>query len=321
LAGNALTMAAFTDHLWQSLLCLLVATVFAALLCNAGARVRLWILRITALKFLLPFALLQALGGWLGFPVMHPSEPAPPSLVSLVAGLRPLLAPAQNHQWHGTPAMAVFGLLLVVSIGWLFWISRQLRIEGALAEWQARHAQDELQPQAVPVGFFRAAMITLILICAVSAPMIAGAVEDRQQRHALILANSQALREASFILKVAAPGLGGRYRLVVDAHGVRVRNANVQELIAIGFGVSPSAVMGDQVTSRDTRNPYDYWMISPRYDLQVTGPVLEPERFDSYSLHLLITRLMAEKFGIEIQVNGTCQSPCGRWDKWTPPSH
>jgi hypothetical protein len=95
--------------------------------------------------------------------------------------------------------------------------------------------------------------------------------------------------------------------------GVRLRNVNVQELIGIAFGVSAAAVMGDQVQSRDSDNPYDYWLISPRYDVRIDGPVLEPDRFDTYSLHLAITRLMAEKFGVEIHVNGACQSPCGRW--------
>ena len=35
-------LAAITDHLWQSLLCLLAATVFTAVLRNAGAIVRLF---------------------------------------------------------------------------------------------------------------------------------------------------------------------------------------------------------------------------------------------------------------------------------------
>ena len=312
-------MAALTDHLWQSLLCLQLATMCAALLLGSSATVRLWILRVAIIKFFVPFAFLQLVGGWLGFPVMHSSEPAPPSLVALIAQIGPWLAPAQNHEWHGTPAISVLGLLLVVSAGWLCWLLRQLRVERALARWQALHEQDELEPRPRPVGFFRAATITLVVICAFFAPMIAGAVDDRQHHHALIVANASALQNASVSLKVAAPGMGGRSRVFADAHGVSVRNVNLQELIAIAYGVSPSAVMGDQTTSRNTTNPYDYWLISPRYDLQVTGPVLEPEHFDSYSLHLLMTRLMSEKFGIEIHVNGACQSPCGRWDRWTPP--
>jgi hypothetical protein len=309
-------LAALSDHLWQSLLCLLSATVFAGLLRNAGAVVRLWLWRVTTLKFLVPFALLQVVGGWLGFPVMHASEPAPAALVALIADLRPLLAPAQGNHLPTEWVLATLGLLLPVCAAWSVWAWRQSRHERALSRWQAMHELDERVPQPRPVGFFRAASITLFVIAAMFAPMIAGAVEDRQQRHRLIVANSLALRDARISLKVAAPGRGGRSRVLASPHGVSVRNVSVQELIAIAYGVSPSAVMGDQVTSRDTTDPYDYWLISPRYDLQVTGPVLEPERFDTYSLHLAITRLMAEKFAIEIHVNGVCQAPCGRWGVW-----
>lgn len=313
-------LAALSDHLWQSLLCLLVATVFAALLRNAGALVRLWTWRVAALKFAVPFALFQIIGGWLGFPVMHASDPPPASLVSMIAELRPWLAPAQNHAWSGVPATALLALLLGVSAGWVLWILRELRVERALARWQAAHEQDEFEPQPRPVGFFRAATITLFVITTLLAPMIAGAVDDRRQRHGLLVANSLALRDAKVRLTVAPPGRGGRSRVFAARDGVRIRNVNVQELIALAFGVSPSAVMGDQFQSRDNGNPYDYWMVSPRYDLEISGAVLEPERFDAYALHHVITRLMAEKFGIEIHVNGDCQAPCGRWGSWSPPS-
>jgi hypothetical protein len=114
-------------------------------------------------------------------------------------------------------------------------------------------------------------------------------------------------------MKIAAPGMGTRSRVFADASGVLVRNANIQELIAIAYGVSRFAVMGNQMTSLDTENPYDYWLISPRYDVTIAGPVLEPESFEPYALHRVITRLLAEKHGIEINVNGKCQAPCGRW--------
>jgi hypothetical protein len=310
-------LAAICDHLWQSQLCLLAAVVFAALLRNSGAVVRLWIWRLMALKFLLPFAWLRAVGDWLGFPVMHASDPAPPALVALIAEVRPFFAPAQSSDWHGLPAMAALGLLLALSAAWAVWVLRQWRHERTLARWQALHDQDESGLQPRPVGFFRAASLSLFVISALAAPMIAGAVNDRQHRHRLIVANSLALRDAEMSLRIAAPGMGGRSRVVADSNGVRIRNASVQELIAIAFDVSPSAVMSNQVQSSQSENPYDYWLISPRYDLHVMGPVLEPEHFDSYALHLAITRLLAEKFGIEIHVNGTCQAPCGRWGVWT----
>jgi hypothetical protein len=306
-------LALLTDHLWQSLLCLLAGAVFAALLGNAAAQVRLWVWRIAGLKFLFPFALLHVLGDWLGFPVMHASMPAPPSLVALIADVRPWLSPAQTASLHGSAACAISALLLGISIAWSFWIVRQLRAEAALARWESCAAEDAPGMDAQPVGFLRAALLSLFVLCAVWAPAIAGAVDDRQRRHALIVQNSEALRNARVSMKIAAPGMGNRPRVIAEASGVLIRNVNIKELIAIAYGVSHYAVMGDQVTSRDTENPYDYWLISPRYDVRVTGPVIEPEEFAPYSLHLAITRLLAEKHGIEIHVNGRCQPPCGRW--------
>ena len=305
--------ALLTDHLWQSLLWLLASAVFAALLGNAAAQVRLWLWRIAGMKFLLPFALLYALGDWLGFPVMHASMPAPPSLVASIADVRPWLSPAQTASLHGAAAFAVSALLLAISIAWSFWIVRQLRAEAALARWQS--CADEIAPglHAQPVGFFRAALLSLFVLCALWAPTIAGAVNDRQRRHALMVQNAEALRNARVSMRVAAPGMGNRPRVTAEPGGVLIRNANIKELIAIAYGVSHFAVMGDQFTSRDTENPFDYWLISPRYDVQVTGPVIEPEDFAPYALHLVITRLLSEKHGIEIHVNGRCQPPCGRW--------
>jgi hypothetical protein len=305
--------AALVDHLWQSLWCLVAVVVMAAALRGASAQVRVWLWRSAAAKFVVPFALLQSMGAWLGFPVMHASEPAPASLVALIQDLRPWLAPASNHELQGAPLLAAMLLLLGICGGWVAWILRQLRVESSLARWQAAHEFDESAPATRPVGFVRAAVITMFLILAVSAPTITGAVDDRQHRHELMLANARVLREAAYQIRVAPTGAGHRWRLHAAGHGVAVRNVSVQELIAIAFGVPPSAVMSNQTVSGEASDPYDYWMISPRYDLEITGSVLEPERFESYALHALITRVMAEKFGIEIHVNGRCQAPCGRW--------
>ena len=47
--------------------------------------------------------------------------------------------------------------------------------------------------------------------------------------------------------------------------------------------------------------------------MYVTAPVREPQQYDTYALRLPLTRLLAEKYGLEIYVNGDCQPPCGKW--------
>lgn len=308
-----MSVAFVADHLWQSLLCLLVAAAFDLALRRASARVRLWLWRLAFAKFLAPFALLRLLGAWMGFPVRHASEAAPVFLVEWIEALRPWLAPVRIHALEGFPALAFLALLLVICGGWMLWMRRRLRVEHQLAHWEELHALDDPPPAIRPVGFVRAACLTLLAMAAVMAPAVTGAVEDRQRRHALIVANAEALRDAGYRIQVANTGQGARWRLRAHPAGVTLRNVTVQELIAIAYGVSSAAVMGNQAVSSDSPDPYDYWLLWPRYDLEIEGPVREPERFDAYSLHLLITRLMAERFGIEIHVNGRCQDPCGRW--------
>ena len=51
----------------------------------------------------------------------------------------------------------------------------------------------------------------------------------------------------------------------------------------------------------------------PRYDVRVTRPVVEPEEFDPFALRARITRMLAERHGLEIYVNSKCQPPCGKY--------
>ena len=103
--------AAIADHLWQSGLCLVALALLALLFRRQSARLRLWLWRIAALKFLVPFALLYSAGKWLGFPVSDAADPAPAFLVDLFAGLEPLLAPAQFAAL-GAAASSAIALLL-----------------------------------------------------------------------------------------------------------------------------------------------------------------------------------------------------------------
>jgi uncharacterized protein (TIGR03435 family) len=109
----------------------------------------------------------------------------------------------------------------------------------------------------------------------------------------------------------AAPGMGTRIRLSADEHGVLIRNTNIQGLVAIAYGVSPYSVWSDQYVSTASNPDHDYWLTSPRYDVSVRAPLPEPDEFNSYALRQPITKLLADRFGLEIYLNARCQPPCG----------
>lgn len=307
-------MAPLVDHLWQSWLCLIAVALINLLLHRNPARVRLWLWRVAVCKFLLPFALLYFVGRWLGFPVRLADDAAPALLVSWVAGLKSAFAPAQTAALAGGAALAALALLVSVTLGWGLLILRQLRLEQTLARLELAREWHLGEPATRAVGFFKAAFLTGLAIGIVASALLAGAVDDRQHRHAVFVANYHSLRFARLVMTVAAPGMGERTHVFADTRGVLIRNANLQDLIALVFGVNRSAVFTNQMVSELEANPRDYWLISPRYDVRIEGKVHEPARFEPYALHPLVTRMLADRFGLEIHVNGECQSPCGRWD-------
>ena len=71
-------------------------------------------------------------------------------------------------------------------------------------------------------------------------------------------------------------------------------------------------------TAVDARRPTFRWTEvpgTPYYDVRISASIREPDQFDPYALRQRVTRLLVERFGLEIHVNGHCQPPCGRWDK------
>jgi hypothetical protein len=53
----------------------------------------------------------------------------------------------------------------------------------------------------------------------------------------LLIENSSALRDAPVIMDEAAPGMGSRSRIYAKSNGVLIRNINLQDLIAVSYGV------------------------------------------------------------------------------------
>lgn len=68
-------LAAFTDHAWQSTLVAILAAGVALALRKHGASLRYWLWFAASAKFLIPFALLIALGSELSSR-LHPRTPS-----------------------------------------------------------------------------------------------------------------------------------------------------------------------------------------------------------------------------------------------------
>ncbi len=305
--------AALVDHLWQSWLCLVAVALSMTVLRNAPAILRLWMWRGTALKFLVPFSLLYLLGSRMGFHVTHPGDTVSADLVRWLHGAKRLVSPAQDAALGGRAALGLLVFLLALTVAWMGAFARQIRIELLRARWQADRVAVTGEPLA-GIGFFRAGLLTLCGLSALSVTVLSGAVDDRLHRHAVLETNLRALRHARVEMALARPGMGERSRLMADANGVLLRNVNLQEMIAFAYGVTPFAVMSNQVADSSGGEPREFWMYSPRWDVRITGPVREPEIFESFALNRVLTRLLATRFGLEIEVNGECQRPCGRWD-------
>ena len=92
-----------------------------------------------------------------------------------------------------------------------------------------------------------------------------------------------------------------------------IRNTSIQDLVALAYGVSHYAVWSDQMFSLDSAPKDQFWLSGPRYDVRVRAPIRQPAEFDPYALRKPITKLLAERFGLEIYMDDQCQPPCGRY--------
>jgi len=306
-------IALLIDHLWQSLACVMLLSLFACLTRRNSARLRLWLWRLAALKFALPLALLYGVGRWLGFPVAYTEDQAPAVLVEFTAWLGRWFAPARTAGLEGFAAWGALALLLMVTAGWAPRVLAQWRIERVRAAREALRTFQDPALEAPELGFFKAALLTLCVLAITTAPLLAGAIDDRLWRRELLVANSLSLRNGDIAMQIAAPGMGNRVRIVADESGVLVRNANLRELVALVYGVTRFDIHTDQMTTTENEGEQNHWLYWPRYDVRVTGKVRDPANFDPYALRQIVTKMIAERFGSELHLNGECQPPCGNY--------
>jgi hypothetical protein len=224
----------------------------------------------------------------------------------------PIATPARANAWAG-PTLAFATLVaLAGAAACAYALRKRLRIERLRVEEEAARREADIDTVQSRPGFLASALMSSFVLVAVSIPMLAGAIEDRQQRRDRLIVNSLSLRDAHFAIKPSAAGMGTRYRIDADAHGVSIRNANIHDLVAIVYGVKRHAVITPQMMVQGESAAHS-WLHWPRYDVRVEAPVPDPRDFEPYALRQGLTKLLAEQFGLEIYVNGDCQPPCGNY--------
>jgi len=125
------------DHLWQSTLFLAVAAILALALRKNQARVRYWVWLTASLKFLIPFALLIALGSHLAKPrVSTTSQAAVYSAVENIsqpfaAQATPMISeasPAPVSRFHLLPPILIAAWLAGIAVVLLVWATGWIRV-------------------------------------------------------------------------------------------------------------------------------------------------------------------------------------------------
>jgi hypothetical protein len=299
-------LTGLVDHLWQSTGCFALACIVAFLTRHNSATLQLWLWRLAALKFLLPFGALFAVGGWIGFPVRHSAVPPPAGVIELVSRGLSIAAPARTFGLSPSWAAGALAVLLAATAACLFLARRALRRARQLrAEERARLAADwNYQPP--PLGFWQSSLLAAVALCALSLPVIAGATRDRQWRQAMLAIDQVALQSAAIQIQQAPAGSGILSHVTAHADGVEIHNINLQDLVSLVYGIGKFEVFGGAMP----------WLEYPRYDVRVTGPVRAPEVFDPYSLRQPMTNYLYQQFGVSIRVNGTCQKPCKDYESF-----
>src|SRR5688500_15001896 len=122
-------LASLADHLWQSTWSVGAIALLAFTVRHGTALLRLWMWRIAALKFLVPFAWLFAIGEWLGFSVPYPDRGPPDILVHALAVLTPLASPARAYGWTLLQTLLAIAVAVPVVAACARSLHRRIRLE------------------------------------------------------------------------------------------------------------------------------------------------------------------------------------------------
>ena len=293
-------LAGFIDHLWQSVAFAALVAGVAFLTRRNPAALQLWLWRIAALKFLLPFSLLFALGGWLGFPVRHSAIPPPPLVTELVSSGLSVAAPAQTAG-VGVPWSLLALLVSGIGAAACLWAVRaRLGRARQRSDAEATRVAADWNDQPPPLRLWQSTLLAGAALFTVSLPLVAGATRDRLWRQQVLALDQQALLMAKVAMNESPAGIGIRTRITAGPDGVLIRNINIQDLVSLVYGIGKFEVFGGAMP----------WLEYPRYDVKIIGPLRAPAAFDPYSLRRPVTNYLYDEFGVSIRVNGTCQQPC-----------
>lgn len=293
-------MAQLIDHLWQSALVALLVWALCALTSGNSAALRLWLWRIAALKFLVPFSLAYALGSWIGFPVRHSAIPPPTGLMDAFATFTPWATPIQAFAPSGFPLLGAVLLVVGLTVLCVWSIARELRLEQRLRTEEVVRAEADAWWQPAPLGMFKSTALAAAAFCSLVSPMLAGALHDRVSRQEALAIDIETLQRATVSLTEAEWRFGDRPEIRAVAGSVSIRNVNLQDLVAMVYGIDHFEVFGGSLP----------WLETPHYNVQVNGALHSPEEFDPYSLRQPVTQYLYDQYGVSIRVNGNCQEPC-----------
>jgi hypothetical protein len=287
------------DHLWQSVWFVLLIQVLAWLVHANGATLRLWLWRAAALKFLVPLSLLHALGAWIGFPVRHSVIPPPDAVTRAAASIEIMAAPVQTQVSSAGVLAGSFALVLALALLCAALIRREwLRARTERLAEESRELLGEGVP--APLGFFKSTTLSASAFVVLVAPMFVGAVQDRLQRQAALAHDARSLGDARIALTEVPHQFGGRTLIHADAQGVTIRYINLQDLVALVYGLGKFEIYGGAMP----------WLEHPHYDVRIAGRLSSPDIFDAYSLRMPVTQYLHDQYGVSIRVNGDCQDPC-----------
>jgi hypothetical protein len=293
-------MSPLIDHLWQSSWFVALAWLLTLMLRSHPAALRLWAWRLAALKYVVPFSLLFTLGAHIGFPVRHSAIAPPPWLARVVDAVMPAVAPAQRLAAPGWSLGAGLALAFIVSAAVLWRVGHELRRTRMQRIDEAARVETDWTSEPAPPGFLKTLTLGCCMLALVAAPIVGGALRDRQWRQQSLAVDTRSLQRAQITLTETPWRFGDRTQVVATADGVSIRKINLQDLVALVYGIGQFEVFGGALP----------WLESPHYDLQVKGSIHQPAAFDPYSLREPVTNYLSREFGVAIRVNGSCQEPC-----------